>query len=124
MSIVCRPPTAEYSTSRSARTVSGITDGAGVWPAMTPEDASKRIEIRERIDATIFQSECDSQIFIYPVSMRLRPATLEDLTFLGQLERRFCELGCVGSDCPDEHRDRMADPDCRYYLVEENGQPA
>src|SRR5262245_30750597 len=56
MSIVCRPPTAEYSTSRSARTVSGMTGGAGVWPAITPEAASKRIERRECIDATILQT--------------------------------------------------------------------
>src|SRR5215831_15963899 len=56
MSIVCRPPTAEYSTSRSARTVSGITGGAGGWATTTPEAASKRIERRECIDATILQT--------------------------------------------------------------------
>ena len=56
--------------------------------------------------------------------MRLRPVVPDDLPFVVQLEQRFCELGFVGSDDAGVHQHRLADADCRYYLIEEKGKRA
>ena len=56
--------------------------------------------------------------------MKLLRATPEDLAFLFQLEQQFCELGLVGGDDRGTHERQMTDPDCLYYMVEENGERA
>jgi len=56
--------------------------------------------------------------------MRLRHATLDDLPYLLQLERRFCDLGMVGSDDAETHARQMTDSDCLYYVVEQEGEQA
>jgi len=56
--------------------------------------------------------------------MKLRRAALEDLPFLLPLEQKFCQLGLVGGDDRGTHERQMTDPDCLYYLVEENGERA
>lgn len=56
--------------------------------------------------------------------MTLRRATLDDLRFLLDLERRFCGLGFVGSDDARTHERQMADADCFYWIVEAKSERA
>jgi RimJ/RimL family protein N-acetyltransferase len=56
--------------------------------------------------------------------MDLRPAIIEDLLFLLELEAKFCSLGFVGGDSADTHQRQMSDPDCRYWIVEQDGKDA
>ena len=56
--------------------------------------------------------------------MRLRRATLDDLPYLLELEQRFCSLGLVGGDDAVVHERQMADADCLYDIVEEQGERA
>jgi diamine N-acetyltransferase len=56
--------------------------------------------------------------------MKLRAASTEDLNFVVNLERQFLNLNVVGADDAPTHQDRMSDPDCRYWIVEEGGSPA
>lgn len=56
--------------------------------------------------------------------MKLRAAAAEDLNFIVNLERQFQNLNVVGADDVPTHQARMADPDCRYWIVEERGSPA
>ena len=43
---------------------------------------------------------------------------------LSQLEQRFHELNLVGADDLATHERRMSDPDCQYWLAEQQGSPA
>ena len=56
--------------------------------------------------------------------MRLRRATRDDLPYLLQLEQKFCSLGFVGGDDASVHERQMADADCLYDMVEEQGERA
>jgi diamine N-acetyltransferase len=56
--------------------------------------------------------------------MKLRGATTEDLNFIVNLERQFLNLNLVGADDVPTHTNRMNDPDCQYWIVEEDGSPA
>lgn len=50
----------------------------------------------------------------------LRPATPNDLAFIVELERAFCDLGFVGADSIETHQRQLSDPDCLYCLVQAN----
>jgi diamine N-acetyltransferase len=56
--------------------------------------------------------------------MKLRGASMDDLNFIVNIERQFQNLNVVGADDVPTHQDRMNDPDCRYWIVEEGGSPA
>ncbi len=56
--------------------------------------------------------------------MTLRPATLEDLPFLLELEASFRSQGFVGGDSAETHQRQLSDPDCRYWVVDEEGERA
>jgi diamine N-acetyltransferase len=51
--------------------------------------------------------------------MTLRRASVQDLLFIIAVEQRFNELGLVGADDLATHRLRMDDPDCQYWMVEQ-----
>ena len=50
--------------------------------------------------------------------MTLRPATVEDLAYILSVETPYKEMGFVGGDGIEVHRQRLADPDCWYAIVE------
>ena len=54
----------------------------------------------------------------------LREAAPEDLVFVMELEAEFCRRGFVGMDEAATHRAQMADPGCRYYVIEVRGKAA
>jgi RimJ/RimL family protein N-acetyltransferase len=56
--------------------------------------------------------------------MKLRRAVPEDLPYILRLEKHYNELGFIGADSLETHQRRFADPDCLYWVVESNGQPA
>lgn len=56
--------------------------------------------------------------------LRLRAAVLDDVSFLVQREGRFGNFGVVAKDSAAVYKQQMANPDCRYYIVEADGQSA
>lgn len=56
--------------------------------------------------------------------MTLREARSEDLPFIVELELRFSKLGFVGTDDLFTHQQALTDPDCVYWIVEDQGSPA
>ena len=56
--------------------------------------------------------------------MRLRRATEQDLPFILTVEHPFRELNIVGADDAATHDRRMKNPDCQYWMVEDQSAPA
>lgn len=50
--------------------------------------------------------------------MQMRPARLEDIPAIADMERLPEYRSFVGNWSPEEHRDKMASPDCRYLIAE------
>ena len=55
--------------------------------------------------------------------MTLRPARPEDLAFVMRLEAEYSRLGFVSADDLAAHQRRLADPDSRYWMIEEQDAP-
>lgn len=56
--------------------------------------------------------------------IRLRRAGFADLAYVVALERQFTEMGLVGCDSEEVHRQRMEGADTAYLVIEREGQPA
>src|SRR5258706_13366080 len=56
--------------------------------------------------------------------MTLRRGTVEDLSYILDLEQMFRESGYVGGDEISVHERRLSDPDCWYCIVETEGRRA
>src|SRR5690349_11924270 len=55
--------------------------------------------------------------------MTLRPAALEDLSYIVSLEQTYSDQGFIGNDAITVHEERLKDPDCCYAIVESEGGP-
>ena len=56
--------------------------------------------------------------------MTLRRGTVEDLSYIVDLERTFRDQGYLGGDEIKVHERRLAHPDCWYAIVETEGRRA
>jgi RimJ/RimL family protein N-acetyltransferase len=56
--------------------------------------------------------------------MTLRRACAQDLSFIVALEQRFHGLNLVGADDLATHQQRMSDPDCQYWIADNQGSRA
>jgi diamine N-acetyltransferase len=58
-------------------------------------------------------------------TMQLRPARMEDIPAIADLERIPDYRTLVGNWSPEEHREKMASSDCRYLIAEaDSGETA
>lgn len=56
--------------------------------------------------------------------MTLRVASAQDLPFIVHLEQKFLGLNLVGADELATHQSRLRDPDCQYWIAEDQGAAA